>query len=151
MTGYWMCKDSCVTLHSFSGVSLSSGCHSFPLEDDFFFSINLLPWADPLWFTLQDSAVGELYLDDGHSFQYLHQNQFSHRRFSFCSGVLTSRWGSYKPVAFPRLCYPLTSSSKWIAQVLSLYVADWEVVCGLKSPGGFWRGSKFTSQHPCGL
>lgn len=32
-----MCKDLCVTLHSFSGISLSFGCHSFPLEDDFFF------------------------------------------------------------------------------------------------------------------
>ncbi|XP_049753582.1 neutral alpha-glucosidase C isoform X2 [Elephas maximus indicus] len=34
------------------------------------------------------SAVGELYLDDGHSFQYFHQNRYLHRRFSFCSGVL---------------------------------------------------------------
>ncbi|ELW48122.1 Neutral alpha-glucosidase C [Tupaia chinensis] len=34
------------------------------------------------------SAVGELYLDDGHSFQYLHQKQFLHRKFSFCSSVL---------------------------------------------------------------
>ncbi|KAJ8776887.1 hypothetical protein J1605_015064 [Eschrichtius robustus] len=34
------------------------------------------------------SAVGELYLDDGHSFQYLHQKQFLHRKFSFASGVL---------------------------------------------------------------
>nr|XP_027781781.1 neutral alpha-glucosidase C [Marmota flaviventris] len=36
----------------------------------------------------EGSAVGELYLDDGHSFQYLHQNQFLHRKFSFCSSVL---------------------------------------------------------------
>uniref|UniRef100_A0A2K5EG41 Glucosidase alpha, neutral C n=1 Tax=Aotus nancymaae TaxID=37293 RepID=A0A2K5EG41_AOTNA len=34
------------------------------------------------------SSVGELYLDDGHSFQYLHQQQFLHRKFSFCSSVL---------------------------------------------------------------
>ncbi|EQB77513.1 neutral alpha-glucosidase C, partial [Camelus ferus] len=34
------------------------------------------------------SAVGEVYLDDGHSFQYLHQKQFLHRKFSFSSGVL---------------------------------------------------------------
>nr|XP_055219463.1 neutral alpha-glucosidase C isoform X4 [Gorilla gorilla gorilla] len=34
------------------------------------------------------SSVGELYLDDGHSFQYLHQKQFLHRKFSFCSSVL---------------------------------------------------------------
>ncbi|XP_006883279.1 PREDICTED: neutral alpha-glucosidase C [Elephantulus edwardii] len=38
----------------------------------------------------QGSAVGELYLDDGHSFQYVHQKQFLHRKFSFCSGVLTN-------------------------------------------------------------
>ncbi|KAM9646126.1 neutral alpha-glucosidase C isoform 2-T2 [Trichechus inunguis] len=36
----------------------------------------------------QGSAVGELYLDDGHSFQYCHQNQFLNRKFLFCSGVL---------------------------------------------------------------
>ncbi|XP_028363622.1 neutral alpha-glucosidase C [Phyllostomus discolor] len=36
------------------------------------------------------SAVGELYLDDGHSFQYLHQKQFLHRKFCFCSGVLSN-------------------------------------------------------------
>ncbi|KAK2506891.1 hypothetical protein MC885_019871 [Smutsia gigantea] len=34
------------------------------------------------------SAMGEFYFDDGHSFQYLHQKQFLHRKFSFCSGVL---------------------------------------------------------------
>lgn len=34
------------------------------------------------------SAMGEFYLDDGHSFQYLHQKQFLHRKFSFCSDVL---------------------------------------------------------------
>ncbi|XP_038597178.1 neutral alpha-glucosidase C [Tachyglossus aculeatus] len=36
------------------------------------------------------SATGELYLDDGHSFQYLQQNQFLHRKFSFQSGTLSS-------------------------------------------------------------
>lgn len=36
-------------------------------------------------------ASGELYLDDGHSFQYLHQKQFLHRKFSFHSGVLINR------------------------------------------------------------
>ncbi|KAM6202498.1 neutral alpha-glucosidase C [Rhynchocyon petersi] len=38
----------------------------------------------------QGSAVGELYLDDGHSFQYSHQKHFLHRKFSFSSGVLTN-------------------------------------------------------------
>ncbi|XP_010623078.1 neutral alpha-glucosidase C isoform X1 [Fukomys damarensis] len=36
------------------------------------------------------SAVGELYLDDGHSFQYLHQKKFLHRKLLFCSSVLTN-------------------------------------------------------------
>lgn len=36
-------------------------------------------------------ASGELYLDDGHSFLYLHQKQFLHRKFSFHSGVLINR------------------------------------------------------------
>lgn len=44
----------------------------------------------------QGSAVGELYLDDGHSFQYLHQNQFLHRKFLFCSSVLTNRCADEK-------------------------------------------------------
>lgn len=34
--------------------------------------------------------MGEFYLDDGHSFQYLHRKQFLHRKFSFSSGVLTN-------------------------------------------------------------
>ncbi|XP_048188841.1 neutral alpha-glucosidase C isoform X1 [Perognathus longimembris pacificus] len=42
------------------------------------------------------SAMGELYLDDGHSFQYLHQKQFLHRKFSFCSSVLTNRCADEK-------------------------------------------------------
>ncbi|XP_067414242.1 neutral alpha-glucosidase C [Emydura macquarii macquarii] len=35
-------------------------------------------------------AVGELYLDDGHSFQYLHKKQFLHRKFTFHKNVFTS-------------------------------------------------------------
>ncbi|XP_069861985.1 neutral alpha-glucosidase C isoform X3 [Dipodomys merriami] len=42
------------------------------------------------------SAMGELYLDDGHSFQYLQQKQFLHRKFSFCSSVLTNRCADEK-------------------------------------------------------
>uniref|UniRef100_A0A8D0G620 Glucosidase alpha, neutral C n=1 Tax=Sphenodon punctatus TaxID=8508 RepID=A0A8D0G620_SPHPU len=38
----------------------------------------------------KESAAGELYLDDGHSFQYLHKNQFLHRKFTFQKGVLSS-------------------------------------------------------------
>ncbi|XP_063803555.1 neutral alpha-glucosidase C [Pseudophryne corroboree] len=37
------------------------------------------------------SAVGELYVDDGHSLQYLHQHMFSYRRFTFTKNVLYSR------------------------------------------------------------
>lgn len=44
----------------------------------------------------QGSAVGELYLDDGHSFQYLHQDQFLYRKFLFCSSVLTNRCANEK-------------------------------------------------------
>ncbi|XP_063145964.1 neutral alpha-glucosidase C isoform X2 [Candoia aspera] len=36
-------------------------------------------------------ATGELYLDDGHSFHYLHEKQFLLRKFSFCENVLSSR------------------------------------------------------------
>ncbi|XP_075387015.1 neutral alpha-glucosidase C isoform X1 [Tenrec ecaudatus] len=36
------------------------------------------------------SAAGSLYLDDGHSFRYCHQQEFVHRRFSFSSGVLSN-------------------------------------------------------------
>ncbi|NXN99771.1 GANC glucosidase, partial [Rhinopomastus cyanomelas] len=35
-------------------------------------------------------AAGELYLDDGHSFQYLHKKQFLYRKFTFHKNVLSS-------------------------------------------------------------
>lgn len=54
------------------------------------------PYGLRVALSAQDSAVGELYLDDGHSFQYLHQNQFLHRKFSFCSSVLTNRCADEK-------------------------------------------------------
>uniref|UniRef100_A0A672TRB7 Glucosidase alpha, neutral C n=1 Tax=Strigops habroptila TaxID=2489341 RepID=A0A672TRB7_STRHB len=37
------------------------------------------------------SAIGELYLDDGHSFQYLHKKQFLYRKFTFHKSILSSR------------------------------------------------------------
>ncbi|XP_053553897.1 neutral alpha-glucosidase C isoform X2 [Bombina bombina] len=36
------------------------------------------------------SAVGELFIDDGDSFQYLYKNMFIHRRFTFQKNVLSS-------------------------------------------------------------
>uniref|UniRef100_A0A6I8NEB4 Glucosidase alpha, neutral C n=1 Tax=Ornithorhynchus anatinus TaxID=9258 RepID=A0A6I8NEB4_ORNAN len=36
------------------------------------------------------SAVGELFLDDGHSFGYLRRNRYLRRKFSFQSGTLSS-------------------------------------------------------------
>nr|XP_033809671.1 neutral alpha-glucosidase AB isoform X2 [Geotrypetes seraphini] len=36
------------------------------------------------------SAVGDLFVDDGHSFNFEKKNQFLHRNFSFFNGVLTS-------------------------------------------------------------
>ncbi|XP_077320961.1 neutral alpha-glucosidase C isoform X2 [Lithobates pipiens] len=35
-------------------------------------------------------AVGELYVDDGYSLQYLHEHMYSHRRFTFSRNVLSS-------------------------------------------------------------
>uniref|UniRef100_A0A8C0A0T5 Glycoside hydrolase family 31 N-terminal domain-containing protein n=1 Tax=Anas zonorhyncha TaxID=75864 RepID=A0A8C0A0T5_9AVES len=35
-------------------------------------------------------AIGELYLDDGHSFQYLHKKQFLYRKFTFHKNILSS-------------------------------------------------------------
>ncbi|KAM5240873.1 neutral alpha-glucosidase C isoform 4-T5 [Hipposideros larvatus] len=48
------------------------------------------PYGLRVALSTKGSAVGELYLDDGHSFRYLHQKQFLHRKFSFSSGVLTN-------------------------------------------------------------
>ncbi|XP_040826041.1 neutral alpha-glucosidase C [Ochotona curzoniae] len=48
------------------------------------------PYALRVALSTKGSAVGELYLDDGHSFQYLQQKQFLHRKFSFCSSVLSN-------------------------------------------------------------
>uniref|UniRef100_A0A8C3TZV8 Glycoside hydrolase family 31 N-terminal domain-containing protein n=1 Tax=Catharus ustulatus TaxID=91951 RepID=A0A8C3TZV8_CATUS len=41
-------------------------------------------------------AVGELYVDDGHSFQYLHKKQFLYRKFTFHKNVLSSSPSSFK-------------------------------------------------------
>ncbi|XP_044515955.1 neutral alpha-glucosidase C [Gracilinanus agilis] len=49
-----------------------------------------LPYELQVALDSKGSARGELYLDDGHSFQYLHQKQFLHRKFLFCAGVLSS-------------------------------------------------------------
>nr|XP_031528761.1 neutral alpha-glucosidase C isoform X1 [Vicugna pacos] len=46
------------------------------------------PYGLRVALSTKGSAVGEVYLDDGHSFQYLHQKQFLHRKFLFSSGVL---------------------------------------------------------------
>ncbi|XP_007533682.2 neutral alpha-glucosidase C isoform X2 [Erinaceus europaeus] len=46
------------------------------------------PYGLRVALSAEGSASGELYLDDGHSFQYLHQKQFLHRKFSFRSGIL---------------------------------------------------------------
>uniref|UniRef100_A0A8U8BPN2 Glycoside hydrolase family 31 N-terminal domain-containing protein n=1 Tax=Geospiza parvula TaxID=87175 RepID=A0A8U8BPN2_GEOPR len=35
-------------------------------------------------------AIGELYVDDGHSFQYLHKKQFLYRKFTFHKNILSS-------------------------------------------------------------
>ncbi|KAM8781438.1 neutral alpha-glucosidase C isoform 1-T1 [Rhynchonycteris naso] len=48
------------------------------------------PYGLRVALSTKGSAVGELYLDDGHSFQYLHQKQFLHRKFCFCAGVLSN-------------------------------------------------------------
>ncbi|KAI4540416.1 hypothetical protein MG293_009457 [Ovis ammon polii] len=48
------------------------------------------PYGLRVALSTKGSAMGEFYLDDGHSFQYLHRKQFLHRKFSFSSGVLTN-------------------------------------------------------------
>lgn len=48
------------------------------------------PYGLRVALSTKGSAVGELYLDDGHSFQYLQKQQFLHRKFCFCSGVLSN-------------------------------------------------------------
>ncbi|KAK1338971.1 hypothetical protein QTO34_019640 [Cnephaeus nilssonii] len=45
------------------------------------------PYGLRVALSTKGSAVGELYLDDGHSFQYLQKQQFLHRKFCFCSGA----------------------------------------------------------------
>ncbi|XP_036300975.1 neutral alpha-glucosidase C isoform X2 [Pipistrellus kuhlii] len=48
------------------------------------------PYGLRVALSTKGSAVGELYLDDGHSFQYLQKQQFLHRKFCFCSSVLSN-------------------------------------------------------------
>ncbi|XP_072481170.1 neutral alpha-glucosidase C isoform X2 [Notamacropus eugenii] len=49
-----------------------------------------LPYELRVALDTKGSARGELYLDDGHSFQYLHQKHYLRRKFLFCDGVLSS-------------------------------------------------------------
>ncbi|XP_060117238.1 neutral alpha-glucosidase C isoform X1 [Heteronotia binoei] len=44
----------------------------------------------------KETATGELYLDDGHSFQYLHKKQFLLRKFTFQECVFSSRCADEK-------------------------------------------------------
>lgn len=50
------------------------------------------------------TAVGEVYIDDGHSFQYLHEHMYSYRRFTFNKNVL------YSSSADKVGCYPVKST-----------------------------------------
>ncbi|KAM4014344.1 neutral alpha-glucosidase C isoform 2-T3 [Anomaloglossus baeobatrachus] len=47
------------------------------------------------------TAVGEIYIDDGHSFQYLHEHMFRYRKFTFKKNVL------YSSSADELGCYPV--------------------------------------------
>ncbi|POI33828.1 hypothetical protein CIB84_002420 [Bambusicola thoracicus] len=83
----------------------------YPVTDKEAKAVNvLLPGSEEVWYdfrkfkrmedqgtlkipvTLENAcAVGELYLDDGHSFQYLHKKQFLYRKFTFHKNILSSR------------------------------------------------------------
>uniref|UniRef100_A0A8D2QS26 Glucosidase II alpha subunit n=1 Tax=Zosterops lateralis melanops TaxID=1220523 RepID=A0A8D2QS26_ZOSLA len=52
--------------------------------------------------SLQGTAQGELYLDDGISFDYATKNEFLHRHFHFANGTLTSRYPKY-PKTSPKI------------------------------------------------
>uniref|UniRef100_A0A8C5IRI4 Glycoside hydrolase family 31 N-terminal domain-containing protein n=1 Tax=Junco hyemalis TaxID=40217 RepID=A0A8C5IRI4_JUNHY len=43
-----------------------------------------------IWCVSQACAIGELYVDDGHSFQYLHKKQFLYRKFTFHKNIISS-------------------------------------------------------------
>ncbi|KAH0620644.1 hypothetical protein JD844_021310, partial [Phrynosoma platyrhinos] len=45
----------------------------------------------------KECAAGELYLDDGHSFQYLHEKQFLLRKFTFHKNIFSSRHADGDP------------------------------------------------------
>ncbi|XP_049637465.1 neutral alpha-glucosidase C [Suncus etruscus] len=54
------------------------------------------PYGLRVALSTEGSAMGELYLDDGHSFQYSYQKEFLHRKFSFDSGLLINRCADKK-------------------------------------------------------
>ncbi|XP_053290296.1 neutral alpha-glucosidase AB [Pleuronectes platessa] len=53
--------------------------------------LQLLPTSITVALDSQGAADGELYLDDGHSFNYLHRKAFCLRRFNMLSGRLLCR------------------------------------------------------------
>uniref|UniRef100_A0A663LK86 Uncharacterized protein n=1 Tax=Athene cunicularia TaxID=194338 RepID=A0A663LK86_ATHCN len=56
-------------------------------------------------------AIGELYLDDGHSFQYLHKKQFLYRKFTFHKNILTS--SVFSKMYFSKIFFTERVVSHW--------------------------------------
>ncbi|KAG8560581.1 hypothetical protein GDO81_015038 [Engystomops pustulosus] len=73
------------------------------------------------------AAVGEVYLDDGHSFQYLHQHMFCYRRFTFTKNVL------YSSSADKAGCYPVRSALENV-HIMGFKKSPSEVI--VHQPGG---------------
>lgn len=51
-------------------------------------------------FRFQFEAKGEIYLDDGQTYNYRHKRQFIHRRFTFRNNELYSKWERRRTMFF---------------------------------------------------
>ncbi|XP_053330417.1 neutral alpha-glucosidase C [Spea bombifrons] len=84
------------------------------------------------------SAAGELFIDDGHSFKYLHEHMFSHRRFTFQKNILSCR-SADKKGQFP--------AESILEKVLILGFKRRPSKISVHSEGGDGRKVIFTYNH----
>lgn len=101
----------------------------------------------PFLHPLQRFAQGELYIDDGHTFNFDKQKQFIHRRLSFANNALSSR--SVRIFLSPNCLFIITLLAFCLTQIsLSFPAETWPLVPSLSLPPGLRRLSYWGPVNP---